>query len=162
MTTKNKSEAAVPAWANSPAVPPAAGASPSLSNPFDVTHTPAEQAQVAEPAFNDDAFRQMMQSSNLGSKAKSNPFAAKKAVPVAEPVTQEINRREGTPAWSQFALFICKHGQVITKARYPFPMGECVDTMWRGVPVTHWETAEVFHKTEGWIDWETAQSTEES
>lgn len=127
-----------------------------------------------QQVFNDNAFRQMMAGEGLGRKKdvvipdaalQRNPFK-----PPPKPVKPrnldpvhlgQIPRPESTPLWSTFAQFIMKHGDVIIAAKYPHPYGEVVDTMWRGVPVTHDDqVTEVRHVTAGWIGWDLAKDDE--
>jgi hypothetical protein len=139
MATKNppKSDAPVPAWVPG-AVPQAA---PSLANPFDLTHMAPEHSQSP---FEDNY--------NVDPPARRSPFLPPPPEEVAAvPSTHE--RPEGTPDWAIFASFIQKHGDQIIRAQYPTPMGEVVDTIWCGVPVTDGPAAVILHKRAGLVSW---------
>lgn len=161
---------------------PAAPAVPSLETAFDLTPEVA-RGVVEEPShghkvdliveeqvgqFDEAAFRAIMSGQGLGNTkvnkpdgTQRNPFARPVPPPVVEKApVEDITRPEGTPTWRDFAAFVCKHGQTIIAAIYPYPQGSCVDTLWRGVPVVHGPATEVRHITEGWISWDIASSEE--
>lgn len=63
---------------------------------------------------------------------------------------------EGAPSWGELVAFVQKHGKTIVQVRYPRPLGEAIDTLWRGVTVIKHESTEVRHEKHGWIKWEDA------
>lgn len=179
MATKNPPKVEQQAPAFNPFERAEVPAAPSLETAFDVTKTEeapkiqgneADFAVINEAAeFNEAAFRAIMSGQGLGNTKVNAPHAAKRnpfATPVPPPPSpkaapEAITRPDGTPSWSDFAKFIGKHGKDIIAAVYPWPLGEVVETMWRGVPVVHCALAtEVRHITEGWISWDIASSEE--
>lgn len=86
---------------------------------------------------------------------QKSPFAPKaKPKKVEEKIEFEVT--ENDPSWGEFVNFCRKHGEHIIQARYPKPLGECVDTLWRGITVFAHETTQVRHVKLGWIDWKDA------
>lgn len=63
---------------------------------------------------------------------------------------------EGAPSWAELVKFVQAHGKVILQVRYPRPMGEAIDTLWRGVTVIKHDGTQVRHEKYGWIDWKDA------
>jgi hypothetical protein len=84
-----------------------------------------------------------------------SPFApAPKAPEVEEKPVYEMG---DAPTWAEFVNFIRAHGNLIHRARYPQPRGECIDTMWKGVTVLAHPTCEIQHVQYGWVSWDDAQ-----
>lgn len=63
---------------------------------------------------------------------------------------------EGAPSWAELVRFVQQHGKVILQVRYPRPLGEAIDTLWRGVTVIKFDGTQIRHETHGWIDWKDA------
>lgn len=98
-------------------------------------------------------------------KMSDNPFAEKQVTdnpflappPPEAPEAPKLHEAdESTPAWNTFVAFILAFGNVISRAEYPTPKGEVVDTIWQGVPVVDGAKARVKHKSGGWVDWANA------
>ena len=86
---------------------------------------------------------------------QSSPFAPKPKAPVeAKPEPFEMG---DAPSWGDLVRFVQKHGNIIIQVRHPRPLGECVDTLWRGVTTFAHPTCQLRHKDLGWIDWQDAQ-----
>jgi hypothetical protein len=86
---------------------------------------------------------------------QASPFAPKpKEKKVEEKPAFELT--ENDPSWGELVNFCRQHGDKIIQAHYPTPRGECVDTLWRGIPVTAHEITQVRHIDLGWIDWKDA------
>jgi hypothetical protein len=133
-----------------------------------------EQPQVQPDApFNDAAFFAMQMGAGLGRKSvdvkavnaetgeavtlKHNPFTQPPPKPAPKPSELDYEKPDGTPSWSAFVSFILKHGDQINRARYPGPMGPVVDTIWQGVPVENYASAQLHHKVYGWVTWNDSQ-----
>lgn len=91
-----------------------------------------------------------------GSKLGYNPF--KQKAPVEKAPEPEQFDDTGAPKWGEFVQFIMKHGKDIAQARHPRPLGEVVDTLWKGVRVLPHEKCQIQHMVHGWIDWQDAIS----
>lgn len=84
-------------------------------------------------------------------------FNREKPVATKEQEPEIVEVPEGTPSWGEFANFICKFGDMISRAEYPNPKGEVVETIWQGVPIKNGPAARIMHKREGWVAWADCQ-----
>lgn len=88
--------------------------------------------------------------------ATDNPFAPKVREPAPE--RKPTLRPDGTPMWGPFVTFVQKHAAIITQVRYPDPLGECIDTIRKGIRVYDHEEAMVRHIDGQWVTWADAQA----
>lgn len=83
-----------------------------------------------------------------------NPFIHKVAPPPPIPV-EKFDEQDGLIGWGAFVKFVQQHKEII-QARYPNPRGDCIDTIYKGVPVFNHPTVEYRHKDHGWVSHEVA------
>lgn len=86
---------------------------------------------------------------------QASPFAPKPKAKTA--VEEEVFEMGDAPSWGDLVRFVQKHGNIIIQARHPKPLGEAVDTIYRGVTVFKYPTCQLRHKDLGWIEWQDAQ-----
>lgn len=123
------------------------------AKPTPASDTPAWLQNPADPIKQSPEKAQMSPFSEP--EPVDNPFLA--PPPAEAPEAPKLHEPdEDTPQWGTFVNFILRYGDVIISGEYPTPRGECVDTIWRGVPVVDGPRARVRHKHAGWVNWETA------
>jgi hypothetical protein len=160
--TKNKTErvgepaaVAVP-WGNTQTTPTIDEVADQIeamgdTQPDFVGDPEASKEQVVDPEFA-DKIRAAFTGQPI---EQASPFAPKpKAAPAPAPQKFDLG---DAPSWGQLVAFVQRHGDVIIQARYPAPLGEAVDTMYRGVTVIAHPTCELRHVKLGWIKWADAQ-----
>jgi len=61
------------------------------------------------------------------------------------------------PDWSEFVKFVRDHGNLVHRVSHPQPKGDCIDTLWKGVPVIAEPECRLQHVQYGWVSWADAQ-----